>query len=211
MALLIGRNLWVPAKSRSVSGSIYVRFGIKRALDLICLLPLFVCFLIALSVIVVLTPLLNPGPIFYVQERLGRHGRLFRMYKFRSIQADGSIPVAAQFMRKTRVDELPQILNVLLGDMSLIGPRPERPELVAYYHGKIPNYSTRLAVRPGISGLAQLHQGYADDVEGTRRKLRWDLTYIQSQSLALDLQIFLKTARVIFAHLLRVRIDTPLG
>ncbi|MEM7243516.1 MAG: sugar transferase [Pseudomonadota bacterium] len=187
------------------------RSGLKRAFDLICLVPLFLCFMIALSVVVTLTPFLNPGPIFYVQDRVGRFGHRFKLYKFRSIQADGTISRAARFMRKTRVDELPQILNVLKGDMSLIGPRPERPELDRLYRTAIPNYDQRLMVRPGLSGLAQLYLGYTDDVAGARQKLRLDLTYIRHHSLTLDMQIFFNTMKVVFAHLLHIRIKTALG
>ena len=210
MVSLIVRSFAAPHyASRVVSGGLYLQ-GAKRALDLLFLAPLCLCFLIAFCVVVVLTPRLNPGPIFYVQDRVGKNGRRFKLYKFRSIQSDGTISPAARFMRRTRVDELPQILNVLKGEMSLIGPRPERPELDRLYRAEIPNYDQRLFVRPGISGLAQLSLGYTEDIEGARRKLHWDLAYIRNQSFGLDLQIFLGTMKVVFGHLLRLRLKTPL-
>ena len=210
MVSLIVRSFAGPLyASEAIRGGFYT-LGVKRTLDLLFLLPLCLCFLIAFCVIVALTPRLNPGPIFYVQDRVGKNRRCFKLYKFRSIQSDGTIPPAARFMRRTRVDELPQILNVLKGEMSLIGPRPERPELDRLYHAEIPNYDQRLSVRPGISGLAQLSLGYTEDLKGARQKLRWDLTYIRNQSFGLDIQIFLGTMKVVFGHLLRLRLKTPL-
>jgi len=153
----------------------------------------------------------SPGPLFYTQERVGRAGRLFHLVKLRSMVADAEQegrPVWAQpgdarvtrvgrFLRKARLDEVPQLVNVLKGDMSLIGPRPERPEFVAQLEAHIPFYRTRLAVRPGLAGWAQVNYPYANSVEDALVKLQYDLYYIKHQSLSLDLIIALKTIGVV--------------
>ena len=188
---------------------IYKRFG-KRAFDLVMIWPVLFCLLIALCVIVPLNPVFNPGPLFFVQRRVGREGWVFQLYKFRSMTRDGHVSVAAGFMRRTRVDELPQILNVLKGDMSLIGPRPERPGLSRDFARQIPGYESRQVIRPGITGLAQLMVGYTDDLAGARRKLTWDKAYLERQSFGLDLRITWMTMRVVFAHLLHIPIKSKL-
>jgi exopolysaccharide biosynthesis polyprenyl glycosylphosphotransferase len=155
----------------------------------------------------------TPGPVFYTQERLGRAGRPFRLIKFRSMTTDaesGGQPVWAtphdarvtrvgRLLRRTRFDELPQLWNVLLGHMSLVGPRPERPAFVAQLQAQIPFYRTRLSVKPGLTGWAQIKLGYTSTPEGALMKLQYDLYYIKHQSLALDLLILLRTIRVVLA------------
>ena len=183
---------------------------LKRLFDLALLPILVMCFCIALCVIVVLNPFFNPGPLFYKQTRVGRFGREFVMVKFRSIQGDGAMSRPAEFMRKTRVDELPQIWNVLKGEMSLIGPRPERPELVKDYMRSLPHYTERLLMRPGISGLAQLRVGYTQNLPGAGAKLVWDLYYIRHYSIALDIHILVQTASVVFSHLFKRPIQSAL-
>ena len=205
-------NLEMPlgqARARGWRNQIYARYG-KRMFDLILIAPIFFCLVIALIVILPLNPFLNPGPLFYTQARIGRGGRQFRVLKFRSMTKDGPISRAAQFMRRTRVDELPQIWCVLKGDMSLIGPRPEQPELSKFYAQKIQGYERRYDIRPGVTGLAQLMEGYTDDVTGAQKKLVWDRVYIEGQSFALDLKITWMTMRVVFAHLLHIPIQTKL-
>ncbi len=152
----------------------------------------------------------SPGRIFFKQERVGRDGRIFRVVKFRTMteQAEiGGIRFATEndcritwlgrFLRKTHLDELPQGWNVLRGEMCIIGPRPERPPIVEAYSRQISNYSQRHAVRPGITGWAQVHQLYGQTLEEAEKKLRYDLEYIQNQSLWLDLLIILKTISLI--------------
>jgi sugar transferase (PEP-CTERM system associated) len=152
----------------------------------------------------------GPGPIFYVQERVGLNGRRFNLKKFRSMmvnaETDGPQWAAANdqritrvgaLIRKTRIDEIPQIFNVLRGDMSFIGPRPERPFFVETLAKEIPYYRERHRVKPGISGWAQINFPYTASVEDAREKLTYDLYYVKNRSLFLDFVILLQTARVV--------------
>jgi exopolysaccharide biosynthesis polyprenyl glycosylphosphotransferase len=155
----------------------------------------------------------NPGPILYSQWRMGRGGRLFRLYKFRTMkpgaEGDGRAAWAApddpritrvgQFLRRARLDEAPQLWNVLRGEMSLIGPRPERPEFYDALEKDIPFYRARLLVKPGLTGWAQVNYRYTASVGETAVKLQYDLYYIKHQSLGLDLMIALRTIGVILA------------
>lgn len=137
-------------------------------------------------------------------------GRPFEIYKFRSMVSDAEkngiqlakkndarITRLGKFMRRTRLDELPQFWNVLHGDMSIVGPRPERPEIIAYLEDQIPGYKERLGVKPGITGLAQIRNGYDTDLEHIRRKITLDKYYIQKCSLLNDLKIIIRTLRVV--------------
>jgi sugar transferase (PEP-CTERM system associated) len=153
----------------------------------------------------------SAGPIFYRQPRLGKNGCIFILNKFRSMRQDAekeSGPVWTQqrdpritrvgaILRRTRLDELPQLFNVLVGHMSFIGPRPERPEFVEDLQKQIPYYMERLAVKPGITGWAQVKYRYGSSVEDTREKLQYDLYYIKNLSLFLDLLILLNTVQVV--------------
>lgn len=148
-------------------------------------------------------------PILFVQERTGRHGRAFRMFKFRSMhvsrkpdstlttEGDTRLTGVGRSLRKHRLDEIPQILNVLKGEMSIIGPRPEPRFLSSDLERHIPGYSRRRCVRPGLTGLAQIKQGYADGIEETALKLEFDLLYITNASLRLDLEIILGTVSTV--------------
>jgi lipopolysaccharide/colanic/teichoic acid biosynthesis glycosyltransferase len=150
----------------------------------------------------------SKGPVIFAQDRVGKNGKEFTLYKFRTMVADAERhtgPVLAQesdaritsvgrLLRATRIDELPQLLNVLLGDMSLIGPRPEREFFVRKFLASVPGYATRFTVKPGITGLAQVAGGYATPVE---RKLSFDLLYIYDYSFWLDLRILLRTLLVV--------------
>lgn len=150
----------------------------------------------------------SPGPVFYLQERVGLNGRRFKLVKFRTMVEDAerlSGPVlasendprvtpAGRWLRSARLDELPQLFNVLKGDMSFVGPRPERPFFVERFSREIPGYRYRLKVKPGITGLAQVLGNYDTDPAG---KLKYDLFYIRNYSLLLDLQIILQTLRVV--------------
>ena len=193
----------------------------KRIFDLIISLPLVCCFLFSLFWVVLLNPFLNKGDIFFAQERIGRGGEVFKIRKFRTMVGGSDntkfqneekkrITAFGDFLRRTRIDELPQIWNVFMGDMSLIGPRPERPKFVIEYMERIPHYAQRLAVRPGISGLAQLRHGYTSDVIGTGRKLRWDLEYINRMSFRLDMVILGETARIVFGRMFFIDVKTKL-
>jgi exopolysaccharide biosynthesis polyprenyl glycosylphosphotransferase len=153
----------------------------------------------------------SDGPILYCQERVGEGGRRFTVYKFRSMRVDAEssgTPVWAteqddrvtrvgRFIRMTRLDELPQLWNVLSGDMSFVGPRPERPYFVEQLSREIPFYQQRHAVKPGVTGWAQVKYQYGSSVEDAMEKLRYDLYYIKHVSTALDLSIVFDTVKVI--------------
>jgi len=184
----------------------------KRTIDL--LLSLVGC--VVSAPIVLLTAIAirldSPGPIFYCQERVGENGQWFTLYKFRSmrIDAEQGTPVwakeqddrvtrAGRFLRFTRLDELPQLWNVLRGDMSFVGPRPERPFFVQQLAAAIPFYSERHAVKPGVTGWAQVKYRYGASIEDAYEKLRYDLYYIKHLSLAFDLTIAIDTVKVILS------------
>lgn len=150
------------------------------------------------------------GPIFYSQVRLGERCRPFRIYKFRTMRVDAEAGGAAwaqkndpritrigRFLRKTRLDELPQLINVLKGDISIVGPRPERPEFVTKLKEKIPFYNRRHIVKPGLTGWAQVRYVYGASVEGSLEKLQYDLYYIKNRSVLLDIEIIVRTVWVV--------------
>ncbi len=184
---------------------------IKRIFDLLCSVVLTLIFIICLPFIALAIKLNSDGPIFYSQERMGRHGKVFRVHKFRSMvqnaekngeaqwatKGDPRITRVGRFLRKSRLDELPQILNVLRGEMSMVGPRPERPQFIAKLQTQIPFFRTRLAAKPGLTGWAQINYGYGSSVEDSFVKLQYDLYYIKHQSLWFDLRILLRTVAVV--------------
>jgi lipopolysaccharide/colanic/teichoic acid biosynthesis glycosyltransferase len=147
------------------------------------------------------------GPALYRQWRVGQDGWLFQIYKFRTMRQDAERPGKAQFaslndprvltgcawMRKSHVDELPQLWNILIGEMSLVGPRPERPEMLDRLRGQIPRIERRLLGKPGLTGLAQLRHGYTNDIAGARRKVAFDLRYLRQQSILAELRLVLAT------------------
>jgi lipopolysaccharide/colanic/teichoic acid biosynthesis glycosyltransferase len=150
------------------------------------------------------------GPVLFTQRRVGKNGKLFTLYKFRSMRVDAEqngsqfadkrddrITRVGKFIRKFRIDEFPQFWNVIMGDMSLIGPRPEQEEFVKYFDREIPFYSYRHKVRPGITGWAQVQDGYAASFSATQKKLEYDLYYIKNISLSLDLLIVYATVKTI--------------
>ena len=163
------------------------------------------------AVAVIAIRLTSPGPVLYRQRRVGQHGRVFMLYKFRSMRADAEATTGAvwakrndsritgvgRFLRRTRIDELPQLWNVLRGDMSLVGPRPERPEFVSDLTKEIAYYGQRHMVKPGVTGWAQVSYNYADSVESTLEKLQYDLFYIKNLSLLLDFFILVKTVKTV--------------
>jgi sugar transferase (PEP-CTERM system associated) len=167
-----------------------------------------------IALLAILTKLDSCGPVFFRQERVGENSRIFTLYKFRTMVEDAEKetgPVWAQetdprttrlgkVLRRTGLDEIPQMFNVLIGDMSFVGPRPERPHFVAELQEKIPYYSQRLVVKPGITGWAQVRYGYGATVEDALEKLQFDLYYIKNMSFFLDMLILLSTAhKVLFA------------
>ena len=154
----------------------------------------------------IINPVYNPGPLFYGQTRLGKNHKPFTLYKFRSMivnsemngaewakENDERVTKLGKALRKYRIDELPQFINVIFFQVNLIGPRAERPELHDLILKDVPDFDQRLKVRPGITGHAQVVGGYSNDIEGARRKLNYDLEYIQKQSLFFDVKILFKT------------------
>jgi len=185
---------------------------IKRVFDIVVSLSLLAFSAPLLLVTACLIKLDSPGPILYRQQRVGYRGRTFTILKFRSMQTnaerqsgpqwaakgDPRITRVGTVIRKLRIDELAQIINVLRGDMSFVGPRPERPYFVADLAAAIPYYSERHWVRPGITGWAQINYPYGASINDARHKLSFDLYYVKNQSIFLDFLILLQTARVIF-------------
>ena len=188
----------------------------KRAIDILVSLVLLPFCLVGFLFIAALIKLDSPGSAFFIQERMGHRGQVFRMIKFRTMRErnvsgdedamrqdamtqsdDDRITRLGRFLRKTRIDELPQILNVLRGDMSWIGPRPEAKSLSDWYERELPFYSYRHIVRPGITGWAQVNQGHVTDVTDVNAKLRYDFYYVKHISMWIDFLIVLKTVRVI--------------
>jgi exopolysaccharide biosynthesis polyprenyl glycosylphosphotransferase len=179
---------------------------IKRFLDILLsllALPIAIPIILIFAIIIKLE---TPGPAFFLQERVGLHGKYFKVIKLRSMgvnaekngaqwaaKNDPRVTKVGAFIRKTRIDELPQLFNVLKGDMSLIGPRPERPMFTAQFNVEIPGFVDRLQVKPGITGWAQVNGGY--DIT-PREKLELDRYYINNMSFWLDLKIILKTIKV---------------
>lgn len=164
-----------------------------------------------LPILALVVYLESPGPIFYTQERLGHKGKPFRMYKFRTMrvgtgatwtmQHDTRITRSGRFLRAIHLDELPQVINILRGEMSLIGPRPEMPDLAARLEKILPQYRKRLAIKPGLTGWAQVMHDYGDTLEDEKMKLAHDFYYIENQSFHLDILTLLKTiAEVVSAH-----------
>jgi lipopolysaccharide/colanic/teichoic acid biosynthesis glycosyltransferase len=155
--------------------------------------------------------LTSPGPVFYHQRRVGRGGRVFTVHKFRSMRQDAEAATGAvwassndtrvtwfgRFLRRTRLDETPQLVNVLVGEMSMVGPRPERPEFVATLTQQIPFYGLRHSVRPGLTGWAQVSYTYGASVEDALEKLQYDLFYAKHMSVAFDLLILLSTVKTV--------------
>jgi sugar transferase (PEP-CTERM system associated) len=185
---------------------------LKRFFDIVVSSSLLIFTLPLLAMTACLIKLESSGPVLYRQERVGLNGRVFTILKFRSMRADAEtdgrprwaakrdprITRVGAIIRKLRIDELAQIINVLRGDMSFIGPRPERPFFVAELARAIPYYSERHWVRPGITGWAQINSPYGASTEDGRRKLTYDLYYVKNRSIFLDALILLQTARVIF-------------
>jgi lipopolysaccharide/colanic/teichoic acid biosynthesis glycosyltransferase len=155
----------------------------------------------------------SPGPVFYRQERVGKDGRLFSVIKFRSMVAnaekltgpkwadkdDPRITHVGRFIRKWRLDEIPQFINVLRGEMSIVGPRPERPYFVEKLRKEYPLYARRLRVQPGITGWAQVKGDYDTTIENVKQKLQYDLFYLENMSLKMDLKIIMHTVYVMLA------------
>ena len=185
----------------------------KRAFDIVVSLAFLIITLPLMLVTALLIKLESPGPIFYRQTRTGLHGKPFDVIKFRSMRQDAEkdgvpkwasnvdsrITRVGHLIRRSRIDEIPQVLNVLMGHMSFVGPRPERPFFVKELEDEIPLYSLRHNVRPGITGWAQVNYPYGASVEDAKRKLAYDLYYAKNGGLFLDLVILTQTVRVVLS------------
>ena len=192
----------------------YVGLRLQRVIDVMLSLAGIVLLSPLLLLLVVLIRFESKGPAIYKQERVGLNGRVFTLYKFRSMveDAEQNGPVWAQqndprvtrlgrFLRTSRLDELPQLLNILKGEMSLIGPRPERPEFVAELRERIPHYDFRHMLTPGLTGWAQVMYSYTNSVDEAARKLEYDLYYIKNHSIQLDFAILIKTVISVFRRM----------
>ena len=207
-----------PPNGTGDKNSIVIRDGYKRAFDLatiilahVLLFPLFAALWIVIPLVIWLG---DRGSVFYVQERVGRSGRRFNVKKFRTMNREaesqtGPVWAADQdrratkvgrFLRTFRLDELPQVINILKGEMSIVGPRPERPELVEQFSREVPTFSDRLRVRPGVAGLAQV-QGNAQT--RPRDKLRYDNLYIETLSPCMDIRLLFLSVWVVLRRSLQ--------
>ncbi len=204
---------WFVANLREQQKKIYDRFRILTDYILATIIGIF--FIATIPFIALAIKLNSKGKIFFSQNRVGRQGLIFKVYKYRtmkSLTADGSaetggpqfaadkdarITSVGKFLRLTRLDEIPQFINILKGEMSVIGPRPERPEFVTQLTEKMPYYSLRHLIKPGLTGWAQIHNAYYGTIEENLQKLEYDLFYIKNRGLTLDVSIILRTVNTI--------------
>ncbi|OIO20054.1 MAG: hypothetical protein CO029_00670 [Candidatus Magasanikbacteria bacterium CG_4_9_14_0_2_um_filter_41_10] len=196
--------------------SVHPVYGrVRRMFDVVLGLLMLLCFFILYPAIALAIRIESKGPVIFRQERVGMSATTFQLFKFRSMYAlapDGSaetegvqfatkndsrVTHVGRFLRKSRIDELPQAINLIRGDISIIGPRPERPEIVSQLESRMPYYQVRHLVKPGITGWAQVNQHYTDTLEQSLQKLQYDLYYIKNRSILLDLSILLKTVNVV--------------
>jgi exopolysaccharide biosynthesis polyprenyl glycosylphosphotransferase len=179
---------------------------LKRVVDLMAAALLMVLSVVLWPFIALAVKLCDGGPVIYSQQRVGQNGRVFTLYKFRTMRPDAEngksvwsspndprVTPVGRWLRQTRFDELPQLWNVLKGDMSLVGPRPERPDLVADLARAIPYYSERHLVKPGVTGWAQISFRYGSSAADAKRKLQFDLYYLKHMSFELDMIILFRT------------------
>jgi len=223
LAAFCEKTKWeVPIDSLKGSWLIYghgfvqgtMRRFIKRVFDIVCSLLLLTVFSPVMLLTMIAIWLDSPGAIVYRQPRVGLGGRVFTCLKFRSMRNDAEhdgvarwatkddprITRVGAFIRKTRIDELPQLFSVLWGEMSLVGPRPERPGFVEQLKQDIPFYELRHSVKPGVTGWAQVRYHYGASMEDARRKHQFDLFYVKNNSLVLDILVLIETVSVVLFH-----------
>jgi len=199
---------WVFRELMSTADRRYFWYA-KRFIDIILSMPVVCILLLFLPIIALLIKLDSKGPIFYSQLRVGR-GKHFRIWKFRTMIADADrgnvywtlekdsrITRIGRFLRKVRLDEIPQVVNIIKGDMSFVGPRPEAVSLSEMYAREIPHYNERHMVNPGITGWAQINYRYGNSIEDAKEKLKYDLYYIKNRGIMLDMLIFLRTIYIV--------------
>jgi exopolysaccharide biosynthesis polyprenyl glycosylphosphotransferase len=186
--------------------------GTKRIFDLVFSIVILIIATPIMVIVAMLIRLTSSGPAIFAQERVGRFGRPYTMYKFRTMKQNAEVetgPVWAKendpritplgkWLRKTRIDELPQLFNVIKGEMSFVGPRPERAHFVEQFKKEIPLYARRLNVRPGITGWAQVKWKYDTSLEDVKEKTKYDLFYVENMSLRMDFKILFNTLVTIF-------------
>ena len=185
----------------------------KRIFDIALSIILGVPTMFLFPIIGAVIKISGDGSIFYRQKRVGKNGKIFEIVKFRTMEEnaekngaqwaianDPRATKAGKILRKTRLDELPQLWNILRGDMSFIGPRPERPEFIAELQKQIPHYAMRHLIKPGLTGWAQIKFPYAASVEDAMEKLQYDLYYIKHRSLVLDFGVVLKTIKIVLSR-----------
>ncbi len=189
----------------------YIYDALKRFMDIVIALPLAIVSIVFYPFVILARKIENLGPILIFQDRIGENAKKIRIVKFSSmtvndagkviVKNDNRITPVGAFIRKTRIDELPQLWNVLRGDLSLIGPRPEMPNLVDFYNKEIPHYNMRHIIKPGLSGWAQIHHDVPPQtVEATKVKLAYDLYYIKNRGLMLDLKIAFATIKTLLSR-----------
>lgn len=204
-------KVWFLENLAEIDKKVFEKF--KRVTDVIMAILLFIPFIIIYPFIAAAIKISSKGPVLYRQKRVGKNSDIFEIVKFRSMvinaeengvqwasNNDGRITFIGNIIRKTRIDELPQIWNVLRGNLSFVGPRPERPEFVRQLTEQIPYYSMRHLVKPGLSGWAQINFPYGASIEDATEKMQYDLYYIKNRSFFLELSIMLKTITVILSH-----------
>lgn len=187
-----------------------IQNNIKRVFDIVMAIIIGIITLPIMAIAAIIVRIESPGPIIYSQDRVGENGKEFKVHKFRSMRNDAEkdgakwaqvndprVTKFGNFMRKTRIDELPQLINVLKGEMSFIGPRPERMVFIKELEKEIPYYNLRHMVKPGLTGWAQVMYPYGASVEDARRKLEYDLYYIKHHSLYLDMVIMFMTFKTV--------------
>jgi exopolysaccharide biosynthesis polyprenyl glycosylphosphotransferase len=205
---MLSKN-WFLKNLREGEKKIYDKF--KRVFDLILALVILILTFPLWLIVALAIKIEDGGPVFYIQERVGKNKKIFKLIKFRSMIKeaekrgpkwaeieDQRVTKVGKFLRRFHLDEIPQMINVLKGDISLVGPRPERPEFVEKLEKEIPYYNLRHIIKPGFTGWAQIKFRYARSIEDSLEKFQYDLYYIKNRSLFLDLKILLQTLRLFF-------------
>ena len=203
-------SLWVLMSDGFESFNTNFQKRIKRAFDLILAVIIGICSLPVMIISAIIVKLESPGPVIYSQARIGENQKEFYVHKFRSMRNDAEkngakwavendprVTKYGNFMRKTRIDELPQIWNVLKGEMSFIGPRPERQVFITEIEKVVPYYNLRHSIKPGLTGWAQVMYPYGASIEDAKQKLEYDLYYIKHQDFILDIIIMFKTVQTV--------------
>jgi lipopolysaccharide/colanic/teichoic acid biosynthesis glycosyltransferase len=197
----------------NIEGAAQFYDPLKRAWELLAALVIGIILIPVEALIALLVLVTSRGPVIYRQIRVGKNGKDFTLYKFRTMKVDAEkdgvqwatkgdprATAIGKFLRASHLDELPQLVNVIRGELSFVGPRPERPEWVKKLEAQIPYYETRLLIKPGVTGWAQLNHRADLDVKDVKQKLQYDIYYLKNRSLILDLAIIAKTLKSFFVN-----------